>query len=312
MSIHLIKNVAVDLGVSVQVATRLATTASKRYKKFVIPKKRGGIRQVAQPAREVKALQRSIVRHLTALLPMHEAATAYRPSLSILDNAARHAHAKYLLKLDFATFFPSISTLDIRQHLRRYVEGISESELAFVAASCAWRERPNQPYGLCIGAPSSPFISNTVLFDFDCRMAERAAEFDANYTRYSDDITISSLRPGALREIEATARALIEEIAYPRLTFNESKRVAVSRAAAMRVTGLTLANDGRVTVGRIRKRGVRAGVKAYLEGRLDEAQKDKLRGELAFVLNIEPFFRYVLWNTYGQSVAPLLPIRADA
>lgn len=75
----------------------------------------------------------------------------------------------------------------------------------------------------------------------------------------------------------------------------------------MRVTGLTLTNQGGVSVGRSRKRGVRAAVFDFVNGRLDEAQIAKLRGELAFVLSIEPDFRDVLLHTYGPAALRVLP-----
>ena len=75
----------------------------------------------------------------------------------------------------------------------------------------------------------------------------------------------------------------------------------------MRVTGLTLANNGMVTVGRARKRGVRAGVDRFVKGRLSSEEARKLRGEIAFVLSVEPDFVHVLLNTYGDSAAGLLP-----
>lgn len=311
MSISLIRTVAVELGVSILVATRLAATASKRYKRFRIPKKRGGFRDVAQPAREVKALQRAIIRQLSPHLPIHTAATAYRRGVSILDNATQHAEARYLLKLDFTSFFPSISAGDIQQHLSRHISDIDDSEIAFVNASCLWRLRQGAPHGLCIGAPSSPLLSNSVLFEFDETVWRKSEELGAVYTRYSDDVSLSSERPGVLRVLEAYVKEVVLRITYPRLSFNEPKRVSASRGTLMRVTGLTLANDGRVTVGRLRKRGVRAGVQAFLTDALDDDRVRQLRGELAFVLSVEPSFRHVLLNSYGARVAELFPSIGD-
>ncbi|XIX98146.1 reverse transcriptase domain-containing protein [Escherichia coli] len=42
------------------------------------------------------------------------------------------------------------------------------------------------------GAPTSPIISNAVLFEFDEEMSFQALTLDSIYTRYSDDISISS------------------------------------------------------------------------------------------------------------------------
>jgi hypothetical protein len=56
----------------------------------------------------------------------------------------------------------------------------------------------------------------------------------------------------------------------------------------MRATVLTLTNNGDVSVGGLRRRGVRSGVNQYVNGGLNDDQVERLKGELAFVLSIEP------------------------
>ncbi len=303
----LIRTVASFVGISVSSARRVAGSAAHRYKVYKIPKRSGGLRVVAQPAREVKALQRALVHELQELLPLHKAATAYVTGSSIVKNAAAHRGARYLLKLDFASFFPSIGSEALRSHLLAYAPGVfSDSELQFILDLILWRDEEGRE-GLCIGAPSSPFFSNSVLFDFDNEVTVACDELGAIYTRYSDDLAFSTRAPEVLREVEARVREIIKGLEYPKLSLNETKRKAVSRAAGMYVTGLTLSNQGPVTVGRLRKRGVRAGVRRFLDGRMEEAEILRLRGELAFVLSVEPSFRQVLLNSYGVGALALMP-----
>lgn len=305
MSIGLIRSVAASAGISPSSARRVARSAAHRYKVYTIPKKDGGSRTVAQPAREVKALQRSLISELEKSLPIHPAATAYRRGLSILDNAGEHKNAQYLLKLDFESFFPSIGQEALRSHLLKCApEMFSEAEVSFILDLALWMGDGRR--SLCIGAPSSPFLSNSVMFDFDDRVTQMCDAHQVVYTRYSDDIALSSRTPGVLDGIERGLGEIVRALEYPRLRLNDTKRRAVSRAAGMYVTGLTLANQGYVTVGRARKRGVRAGVQRYLNGMLDAAAIEKLRGELAFVLSIESSFREVLLRTYGPRALDLL------
>lgn len=159
--------------------------------------------------------------------------------------------------------------------------------------------------GLCIGAPSSPFLSNSIMYPFDLKMDEICSHYNVVFTRYSDDIALSSVEPNVLAIVERLLVDLLGEIKYPRLRLNYDKRKAVSRAAGMRVTGLTLANQGHVTVGRDRKRGVRSGVCKYLRGQISIKDIVRLRGELAFVFSVEPDFRRVLIETYGERVFEL-------
>jgi RNA-directed DNA polymerase len=62
---------------------RIMLSASARYKTYQIPKRNGGSRLIAQPARKVKLLQRALIETTLTHLPVHEAATAYRRGVSI-------------------------------------------------------------------------------------------------------------------------------------------------------------------------------------------------------------------------------------
>lgn len=76
---------------------KLIHTAPVRYKVFRIPKRTGGEREIAQPSKPVKALQRAIMTEYLSTLPVHEAAAAYRQGRSILDNAKQHLRAQRTL-----------------------------------------------------------------------------------------------------------------------------------------------------------------------------------------------------------------------
>lgn len=296
------------VGISASSARRVAATAAHRYKIYRIPKKKGGLRLVAQPAREVKALQRAIVTLLEPLLPIHAAATAYRAGSSILENAMEHVGAKYLLKFDFEDFFFSVDGAALIDHMRKYANSkLSDSEMKFICSLALWKRPQAISRGLCVGAPSSPFLSNTVMYDIDDAIERLCREARVIYSRYSDDITVSAVDAGVLSKVELGIRRIVKDAVYPTLHFNETKRVCVARNTAMVVTGLTLANQGVVTVGRDRKRGVRSGVKKFLDGALGEDDVRRLRGELAFVLGIEPNFRTVLLRAYGSGCESILP-----
>lgn len=298
--------VAAAIGIPPANCRRIAMAAHRRYKIYLIPKKKfGEFRRVAQPAREVKAIQRALVAILSPLLPIHEAATAYRPGTSILKNAQAHIGSKFLTKLDFSNFFPSINAAALAHFLRGAIPGIQDSDVAFIVSACLWRG--DGPLALCVGAPSSPFLSNAIMFKFDTEVSCLANAHGCVYTRYSDDIALSASEPNILAVVEAEIREIVARLEVPTLAFNESKRLSVGRSTALRVTGLTLSNQGNVTVGRARKRGVRAGVDRFIRGGMPLEQQVRLEGELAFVLSIEPEFRAVLHATYGEGVNMLLP-----
>ena len=281
-----------DLGMLPGHLQKIIRTAPLRYKVFSIPKRKGGLREVAQPAREVKSIQRWLIADLSRTLPLHESATAYRQGASIKDNAARHVDSEYILKMDFRNFFPSILMEDIVSHLVRHCpDEYDSSAMQLIAYVCTWAPRRQRPLRLCIGAPSSPLLSNSLLFEFDELIAQHAAEHGAIYTRYADDLTFSTSVPDVLNSFPDMVRDLVGQLAYPRLAINEGKTVFASRAGRRVITGVTITNDHRLSIGRERKRAIRAMYHHMLRGSLDDKGQQELRGLIAFAENIEPGFK---------------------
>ena len=69
----LIHELVVHLRISPSDLLQIISTAPARYKHYTIPKRRGGVRVIAQPSREVKAIQRYILAAKLSTLPVHAA-----------------------------------------------------------------------------------------------------------------------------------------------------------------------------------------------------------------------------------------------
>ena len=287
----LLHRMSSELGMLPSHLSLIIRTAPLRYKVFDIPKKAGGSRTVAQPAREVKAIQRWVIRELTGHLPVHEAAMAYRPGVSIRNNAERHAASRYMLKLDFTNFFPSILRSDISSHLQRHCSNIlSPDACELVAHVCCWAPDRNPPLRLCIGAPSSPLLSNSIMFEFDNLLASASAAEGVTYTRYADDITLSSRERGKVERYEKVVRDILAGLDFPKIRINAGKTVLASRAGKRVVTGLVLTPEGGVSIGRDRKRLIRAMYHRSTQNQISEQEAQELEGLLAFADSIEPGF----------------------
>ena len=114
----LMDRIADEFRLPKNVVEMIIATAPYRYKVYKVKKKSGaGERVIAQPAKEVKALQRYLVNDILNQLPLHEAATAYRKGSSIRHNAEKHVNNNFLLKMDFTDFFPSLRPDDLKQHI---------------------------------------------------------------------------------------------------------------------------------------------------------------------------------------------------
>lgn len=290
-----------ETGLSEQDLGRIARTAPRRYKVYEIPKRSGGTRKIAQPARELKLLQRIIVSSVLDGLPVHRAAKAYRPGMSIRDNAAVHAGATPILKMDFENFFPSIRSTDWLAYCRS--SGILGAEDAALAAQLLFRRAKGERLlKLSIGAPSSPALSNVLLYGFDTIVEAEAEKRGIRYTRYADDMTFSGQRIGMLKDMVEVVADAARTIKRPRLRVNNAKTTFVTMSSRRTVTGVTLSNDGMTSVGHDRKRLINAKVHRALNGKLSSDDLSNLAGELSFVNVVEPQFINKLEEKYGFEI----------
>ena len=233
---------------------------------------------------------------------IHDAAKAYRCGMNITDNARPHLSNEYLLKMDFADFFPSIKAQDFTSYLLGH-ELVPEDE-AKLLAKLFFKADDLGYLHLSIGSPGSPLISNALLFDFDEAVSDMSKQDKVAYSRYSDDLTFSTNTKNVLFEFPDRIAAIIAELASPALSINETKTVFSSRRHNRHVTGITITNEGQMSIGRSRKRQLRSRV--FRANELDDVGIASLRGQLAFVNQIESDFITKLKLRYPNQMLGVL------
>ncbi|MGR6839022.1 retron St85 family RNA-directed DNA polymerase [Aliivibrio wodanis] len=187
-----------------------ATTAPYRYKVYTIAKRNSDeTRLIAHPSKELKFVQRLIIALLAPNLPIHSAATAYIKGKSIKDNALPHASKKYLLKMDLKNFFPSIKPELFFKECRYHNIEVSDIDKNLLEGFLFWKTRRSNQLKLSIGAPSSPLISNFILYRFDEEIIKACHAEGVTYTRYADDLTFSTNKKGVLLSYQAKVRRII-------------------------------------------------------------------------------------------------------
>lgn len=301
----LLEDLQVHTGLGQSELRRLVRTAPLRYKMYLIPKRSGGQRVIAQPAREVKALQYYLLESVLKPLPIHDAASAYRDGRNIAQNAKRHTGSKVTLKLDFVDFFHSVKPKDfvslcLPLMAAGNLSGIHSREDLDVAVQVLfWGQRTVSPKCLSIGAPTSPILSNILMWNFDTFVAGVAAEAGVIYTRYADDISISANHSQELLEVERLIRAYIARNKSPELTINEGKRGLYTSGQKRLVTGLVVTPERKVSLGRDRKRMISSLVHRFTLNQLPSEQVAQVQGLLAFARDVEPVFLASLRRKYG-------------
>lgn len=277
--------------------------APYKYKVYQIPKRNNrGKRTIAQPAKELKIFQQIALRHLLLKLPVHDAAFAYREGVGIKTNAERHSKNKFLLKMDFADFFPSIYDQNLIDHIEKHHGKLSERDSTAIRKLFFWRKKGETESRLSIGAPSSPFISNTLLFEFDEVISNICDSMLVTYTRYADDLTFTTNRPDILSRLPSVVESILSSISTPKLKINSEKTVFSSKKSNRHVTGLVITNDGKVSLGRKRKRYIRSLVFKFNGKELSNEEVLHLKGLISFAKHIEPTFHFSLVKKYSHEL----------
>ncbi len=281
----------------------LAARAPHSYKIYTIDKKTGGKRTIAQPARQTKYIQNLLIEKVLKNLPVHECAAAYQPGSSIKKNAIKHKDNAYLAKFDLIDFFGSITNKDLTSHFNNYLlDKIDSKFFNLIARFCCITYKGQQGYVLSIGAPTSPLLSNSVMYEFDVLMHNWCHERNITYTRYADDLTFSSNSKDVSFVIEEKIVELLNTLKYPKLQLNRKKTVYSSKKNQRRITGLIITNEGKISLGRERKRTISAMIHKFSLGQLSAEDLSRLQGLLGLAEDVEPIFSSRMRAKYGIKI----------
>ena len=289
-------------------------SAANKYKVYRIPKRNFGYRVIAQPSRELKKYQRKFIKILQ--LPCHKSAIGYRKGFSIKDNAAPHSSSKYLLKLDLENFFlkitPEIFWSECQKNYLLDLLDLKCDEKQLINQLLFWcpSKKQNGKLVLSIGAPSSPMVSNFTMFSFDENINNYCLNHNITYTRYADDLSFSSNDRSQLEILIVVVQRELQLQFQGAHRLNLNKTVLLSKGHNRHITGITLTNDGKLSLGRNRKKMIKSLVYKFLFGELSEKEISKLNGWLAYVQSIEPAFLKSLRCKYGLDI--IEKIRASA
>jgi RNA-directed DNA polymerase len=292
------------IGLSATEIQRIILTAPARYKVYDIPKRNGaGWRTIAQPSRELKAIQRYVLNKKLIGYPIHSNSMAYANGRNILQNAQAHARSKPILKLDFQQFFPSIKVSDWEKFAKRIPNSeVQQSDIRLYSQIMFWgqQKRSITPRCLSIGAPTSPILSNILLYDLDVTLSTEAERLGATYTRYADDITISGPTLDIVQAFEKFTRRAVRSLKSPRLTFNDEKCGLYKKGQRRLVTGLVVTPVGGISVGRDRKRLISSMLYRSSKELLNQIERSRLKGLLGFCVANEPLFLNRMRAKYGD------------
>jgi len=138
------------------------------------------------------------------------------------------------------------------------------------------------------------------MYFFDVAVSEYCQKIDVNYTRYADDLTFSCNINNLLSNIPEFVVTVLREKFNGRISINNQKTFFSSKAHNRHVTGVTITNDEKLSIGRDKKRYIKHLINQYRYNLLDSEAISHLKGMISFASHIEPDFINSLRKKYSS------------
>ena len=253
------------------------------YREFEIEKRNGKKRILYEPLPSLKEIQLWILNEILYKLKVSRYAKAYVPKRSIKEHTIYHTDEPFVLTLDIKKFFNSIKFEYVESLFRNI--GYSEKMSNLFAKLCF---RDNE---LPQGAPTSPYISNLILKEFDSMVSNYCMENKIKFTRYADDLAFSGNLNA--QEIENLVENELSKIG---LELNSDKRKLMEPNQPQLISGIIVNKKAQLPK-KVRNslRNEMYYIKKFgLENHLEQTKQKKtnyvkhLLGRINYLLQINP------------------------
>jgi len=287
------------------------------YHSFSIPKRTGGLRHIDAPVPELMELLRKMKNIFENKLRVlsHDAAFAYVKQRSCKDALVRHqqAQSKWFLKLDIKDFFPSCTAEFIHKQLSKIFPFSEIYKAPPVTTPAQFNSLMENIIDICLlngslpqGTPMSPLLTNLLMIPLDYKIQHFLWKLNGKkfvYTRYADDILISSPFDFDWHAVQTGVQAILENNSPFKLK-TEKTRYGSSAGRNWNL-GLMLNKDNQITIGHRKKERLKATVHNFLADFTSGIVWSKIDvqvmlGNLSYCRNIEPEYVQRLIQKYSE------------
>lgn len=243
---------------------------SSLFYSFKIPKRSGGYRPIDAPFVELKAACNDLKYILEnyCFASYHSSAFAYIKGRCALDSVKKHQQNKsrWFLKIDFSNFFGS-TTLPFLINQLETIFPFSE-----ILSNELGRHHLCKALSLCFlngglpqGTPISPILTNIMMIPIDFTISKMAREHEPKlcYTRYADDIFLSSKVSFTWSEVQSKIEEILNLFKAPFSIKPEKTRYGSSAGRNWNL-GVMLNKDNEITVGHEKKKMLKVSIFNFL------------------------------------------------
>jgi len=271
------------LNVKPKTISHISMTIDKHVNSFNMRKVQGSvvkIRRIYAPDERLKMIQKRISEFILSKTKPHDCAHGFVKGRSILTNASAHYGRRTIINIDIKDFFPSITSDDVFNY---WISMVMNPMVAYVLTRLTTYSNH-----LSQGFSTSPDISNRIVYDMDVKIDRIAERERMIYTRYADDITLSTDKDVDTRSVISNVSSVVESSGF----FVNRKKTKIMRPGTRQeVTGLVVnetASCQQPRIPRREKRIIRA--MCHKGGSLDVEKSAERDGWLSFLSSIDPSY----------------------
>ncbi|BBF42626.1 retron-type RNA-directed DNA polymerase [Lachnospiraceae bacterium KM106-2] len=248
-------------------------------------------------ANYAKYIHKKVVSIILENYQYSNSSYAYRKGYSIKDCVAMHKNSTFFLKFDISKFFNSID-LDILVMTIMEEFSIGKSFKMHVEEIVSTCFIDNE---MQLGLILSPILSDIYMKKFDQVLERMGKECGFIYTRYADDILISSSNIIADQDIQIIKNAIQSELKLLKLKENSKKYKKIylkSIGQHIKFLGLNIVrmmDENKITVGKEYKNYIAKEYLQFIDMKVNDEEDKKCKfywgkriiGYLSFVKMIE-------------------------
>lgn len=267
-------------------------------------------RVVYKPSNKLKAYLTFLNLFLLEYLDVNKRVVfSYRKGVSAYDAVSKHAQSKHFFQTDVSCFFASIDSAlikktllgsydsspitDIDKHLDRIINLVVVDNV------------------LPMGFSTSPSISNACLFTFDNMLEEYCLGNNLLYSRYSDDIIISSKNRDDISGMDLKVNEYLQICFLGKLNLNISKSKFTHVGRKIKLLGMVILPTGKVTVDMKFKSNIEVLLHFYISDKdkfLNKVDGDmaggveRITGYLNYVNSVDRSYLDKIRKKFGATV----------
>ncbi|NYH12672.1 reverse transcriptase domain-containing protein [Pseudomonas moraviensis] len=243
---------------------------------------------------------------------------SYRKGVNAVDAVSKHSRSKYFFQTDIKNFFNSIDEDMVKETILKNIEQCPISDIQDHIEKIVKTLTVNN--SVPVGFSTSPTLSNACLFTFDNTLQEYCKNNSLVFSRYSDDIIISSMEKSSTFEAEKYISQKLSEITKNKLSINEAKSKHTQTGNKIKLLGMVILPNGKVSIDIKFKQDTEIKLHYYLTNKETfkkivgsdfDGAIEKISGHLNYYNTVDPSYLDKLRKKYGTTTVDMFLHKSD-